>query len=138
MHRIGEPVQGRTHTVFVDEPAQLRAFDPAAHFDTEPEHLQRAFNRPRRNAEGQPATPLAEEVLPSLQQCVVCVGECVGGVGGVRMKIHMSALPNPTHRKRASLYKELQQRVERHSKLQKIAQDMHMEKAIMVRDGCVV
>ncbi len=44
------PQQGagkRRHVVFVDSASEVRAFDPAAHFDTPKELLGRAFNRPR-------------------------------------------------------------------------------------------
>ena len=46
LHLIGAPAANR-HTVFVDDEEEAQAFDPAAHFDTAPELLDRQFNRPR-------------------------------------------------------------------------------------------
>ena len=38
------------HTIFVDSKEKARKFDPAAHFDTAPELMGRAFNRPRTSS----------------------------------------------------------------------------------------
>ena len=46
LHLIGAPPANR-HTVFVEDAEEAAAFDPATHFDTAPELLGRAFNRPR-------------------------------------------------------------------------------------------
>lgn len=46
LHLIGAPAANR-HVVFVDDEAAAEQFDAAAHFDTAPELLDRAYNRPR-------------------------------------------------------------------------------------------
>jgi hypothetical protein len=47
LHFIGAAPGASKHTVFVDSAAEAAAFQPAAYFDTPPELLGRAFNRPR-------------------------------------------------------------------------------------------
>ena len=47
LHLLGAaPIN--SHTVFVDDEEEVKNFDEAAHFDTVPELVGRAFNRPRR------------------------------------------------------------------------------------------
>ncbi|KAG6610758.1 putative U3 small nucleolar RNA-associated protein [Phytophthora cinnamomi] len=46
LHFVDAP-KGNQHTVFVEDEAQLEEFDAAAHFDTAPELVDRAFNRLR-------------------------------------------------------------------------------------------
>jgi len=46
LHLIGAPAANR-HVVFVDDEEAAQAFDPAQHFDTAPELLDRSYNRPR-------------------------------------------------------------------------------------------
>ncbi len=44
LHFIGES-KPLNHTVFVDDSDKLHSFDPAEHFDTSPELVERSFNR---------------------------------------------------------------------------------------------
>ena len=46
LHFLGAKRQN-THIVFVDGKEKLQSFDAAKHFDTAPELVDRAFNRPR-------------------------------------------------------------------------------------------
>ena len=46
LHFIGEAAP-RKHKIFVDDKNSMDAFDVATHFDTAPELVDRAFNRPR-------------------------------------------------------------------------------------------
>ena len=46
LHMIGAPAANQ-HVVFVDGEEEAQAFDPARHFDTAPELLDRSYNRPR-------------------------------------------------------------------------------------------
>lgn len=46
LHIIGDRTS-RQHKTFVDSKEELESFDPAKHFDTAPEFVNRAFNRPR-------------------------------------------------------------------------------------------
>ena len=48
LHGIGVPVK-RKHTIFVDTEEEAKKFNAAEHFDTEPELVNRTFNRPRRS-----------------------------------------------------------------------------------------
>lgn len=47
LHQLGNKKAGR-HTVFVEDEKAVEDFDAAEHFDTAPELVGRAFNRPRR------------------------------------------------------------------------------------------
>jgi len=71
LHLIGGPSQSQ-HTVFVEDEAELRGFDAAAHFQTPPELLGRTHNRPREEqlrdgGAAVPAVDLAREAL--LNRC---------------------------------------------------------------------
>jgi U3 small nucleolar RNA-associated protein 11 len=57
LHLIGAP-QTNQHVVFVDDEEEAERFDPARHFDTAPELLDRSYNRPRLSqlADGQTVT----------------------------------------------------------------------------------
>lgn len=46
LHMIGAPAANQ-HVVFVDDEEEAEQFDPAQHFDTVPELLDRSYNRPR-------------------------------------------------------------------------------------------
>ena len=46
LHLIGAPAANK-HVVFVDDEEEAQQFDPARHFDTAPELLDRSYNRPR-------------------------------------------------------------------------------------------
>lgn len=48
IHLIGDALP-RSHKIFVDEADDLEKFDPAEHFDTRPELLDRAYNIPRKH-----------------------------------------------------------------------------------------
>ncbi|CAL5222541.1 g4918 [Coccomyxa viridis] len=103
LHFIGAPQQSR-HTVFLDG-EDAPSFSPQRHFDTPAELLSRAYNRPRNEQ-------LSSAALVSSSA---------------------ASLPNSKKldRKRASTYKELLQREERHSKLGSTVAQMELEKAVM-------
>ena len=48
LHFIGETSGPKSHVIFVDDEESAAAFDPAEHFDTAPELVGRAYNRPRK------------------------------------------------------------------------------------------
>lgn len=51
LHGLGEVDNkelGRSHLVFVDSKEDVKEFDAAEHFDTDPTLVNRAFNRPRK------------------------------------------------------------------------------------------
>lgn len=48
LHMIGAAAPN-SHIVFVDSVHDAKKFDPATHFDTVPELMDRTFNRPRKS-----------------------------------------------------------------------------------------
>ncbi|KAI8464287.1 MAG: small-subunit processome [Monoraphidium minutum] len=106
LHFIGAPRASR-HTVFLDSKAEAAAFDAAAYFDTHPELVGRAYNRPRR-AQLESEASVSE---PSAK-------------AAAKME-----------RRKHAAYKELAQRIERHASLEKLAQRMEAEKAVMAGRG---
>ena len=49
LHFVGEK-KPLNHTVFVDDADKLHSFDPAEHFDTSPELVDRSYNRIKKGA----------------------------------------------------------------------------------------
>lgn len=92
------------HTVFVDGEEEAAAFDPAAYFDTHPDLVGRAFNRPRTEQLSNPA-PVAE-------------GDTLAGVAA------------RSERRRAVAYRELLQRQARGQKLGELAARMAYAKEV--------
>lgn len=105
LHLLGAaPPGGRRHVVFVDNEAAAAQFDPAAHFDTPGELLDRSFNRPR-----------------SAQ-----LGDAAAAGGGAVSE----AAARRAERRRAGAYKELLQRSERQAALGGAAQRMAYDAAV--------
>lgn len=104
LHLIGAPAANR-HIVFVDDEEEAQAFDPAAHFDTAPELLDRQFNRPR-------LSQLADAKA-------VSAGEAA------------AAAVKRLEKKRAAAYRELAERQQRQEKLGGLAQQMAYDKQVM-------
>lgn len=103
---LGAPAPvGARHTVFVEDEAEAKAFDPEAHFDTPGELLGRTFNRPRR---AQLADPAAVSAGPAA-----------------------ATLVKRLEKRRLASYRELAQREERGAKLAGMAQKMAYEKEVM-------
>ena len=63
LHCLGATSQERKHTIFVDDKKEAKAFDPVEYFDTEPEYLDRAHDRPRRGSEGAKPQKLSKKIL---------------------------------------------------------------------------
>lgn len=93
------------HTIFVEKPEDAEDFDPAAHFGTVPEMVDRAYNRVR---------------VDQLEQ------EEVQGVTTMKEL-------KKVRRQREQSYKELQERTGRTKKLDQVIERMRLEKNVMVR-----
>ncbi|PRW61182.1 U3 small nucleolar RNA-associated 11 [Chlorella sorokiniana] len=104
LHLIGAPAANR-HIVFVDGEEAAQTFDPAAHFDTAPELLDRQFNRPR-------LSQLADAKA-------VSAGEAA------------AAAVKRLEKKRAAAYRELAERQQRQEKLGGLAQELAYKKQVM-------
>ncbi|KAF8474258.1 small-subunit processome [Kalaharituber pfeilii] len=59
------PGKKRKHTIFVESKAEAKEFDPVKHFDTVPELLDRAYNRPTKE---QLALLRIHEQVPELEE----------------------------------------------------------------------
>jgi U3 small nucleolar RNA-associated protein 11 len=105
LHLIGAPAQNK-HVIFVENKHEAAEFDPAEHFDTPAELLDRTFNRPRR---GQ------LENLTTATTAGLSIGRVAARI----------------EKKRSSAYKELLQRKERQEKLGRVAHEMAYKKETM-------
>lgn len=94
------------HTVFVDSVEEAEAFDPAAHFGTAPELVDRAYNRAR---------------LEQLEH-----GDAVMGVETTKEL-------KKVRKARERAYRELEEREARSSKMRHVIERMQLEKNVMVR-----
>ncbi|KIZ01067.1 putative U3 small nucleolar RNA-associatedprotein 11 [Monoraphidium neglectum] len=95
------------HKVFLDSGKEAREFDPEEFFDCPRELLDRSYNRPRR-AQLESAAAVSEPDTKAAAKM---------------------------ERRKHAAYKELAQRVERHASLDKLAQKMDAEKAVMTGRG---
>lgn len=98
------------HTVFVDEDEEAEAFDAAEHFDTAPELMDRAFNRPRKEA---------------LAASDVMVVDADGALSRRERQ--------QQRRKRGRRYAELGEALKRARKLDRVRAKIDVQKAVMVR-----
>mmetsp|Transcript_16115 Transcript_16115/g.22253 ORF Transcript_16115/g.22253 Transcript_16115/m.22253 type:complete len:257 (+) Transcript_16115:219-989(+) len=105
LHFIGLPSQNK-HTIFVEGRSAAASFDAAAHFNTAPSLLTRAFNRPR---------------LHQLQDPLISQSPNADAL----------KLSKTLDSKRLASYRELQSRLDRGKKMTGLAQDMDMQKQLM-------
>lgn len=103
LHLIGAPTSNQ-HVVFVDDEEEAQLFDPARHFDTAPELLDRSYNRPR---------------LAQLANAQAVSGGAAAATAVARLE-----------KKRAGSYRELLQRQQRQQKLGSLAQQMAYDKQL--------
>lgn len=104
LHLIGAPAANK-HVVFVDDEEEAQQFDPARHFDTAPELLDRSYNRPR------------------LEQLADARATSAGEAA--------AAAVARIEKKRAGAYRELMQRQQRQEKLGGLARKMAYDKEVM-------
>jgi len=104
LHFIGAAPRN-THTVFVDSAREAAALKPEEYFDTDPELLGRAFNRPRQSQlESQKVLQGSARPVPRLSKKV--------------------------KRQQSAAYKELGERLQRMDQLKKAAQEVELKKAL--------
>jgi U3 small nucleolar RNA-associated protein 11 len=118
LHGIGVPVK-RKHIVFVDTEEEAKSFDAAEHFDTEPELVNRTFNRPRR-------AQLEEE-----DAVVGMRSDSVAGSSSTGTEISMKRLT----RMQKGAYKTYTAYDERAKKLKDMSAEMAMQKIISHSKG---
>ena len=99
---VGAPSHsgGGTHTLFVDSKKEARNFSAAEYFDTAPELVGRAFNRPR---------------MSTLGSAEVAAGGALGGTDGQPSKKQLAQMDKV----RARRYEELSARINRKRELEK-------------------
>ncbi|PFX31231.1 probable U3 small nucleolar RNA-associated protein 11 [Stylophora pistillata] len=104
LHLLGDddvrPVN--QHVVFVDSEKEAQCFDAAAHFDTVPELVTRAYNRPTKE------TLKRHLVQTPDEQTVQRLGK-----------------------QRHRCYEELRERIERERKMQKMCEELELQKHLM-------
>ncbi|KAI8806048.1 small-subunit processome [Cladochytrium replicatum] len=101
--RPEKPKSGRKHTIFVDDVDEAKNFDPVQHFDTKPEFLDRAFNRPRVSA-------ISEEESSDIKK---------------------PNMVNKLQRYREYARRELESRKKRDQQLRKMEQELDIRRALM-------
>ena len=107
LHLVGQPAPERKHIVFVDDEKELEKFDPAAHFDTPADLLDRAFNRPRN-----------EQLLKPI---------VVSSTGSESLEKTLQK----AEKLRKLAYDELEKRKSRESSLKAVADHLEMQKMTM-------
>lgn len=108
LHMIGDDVP-RSHKVFVDTPEEVENFDLASHFDTAPELVDRAFNRPRKE---------------TLEKGIF-VGSQDEGAHVTRKRARKAL------EQKEKSYDELNKRIKRSSKLQTTAKCLVLQRHLM-------
>lgn len=102
------------HIIFVDSKEEADKFDAAKHFDTAPELVGRAYNRPRKST-------LATTTVEG-------IADAAAGAGSADRKALKKA-----RRKRDRAYDELDERIERAAKLRNVRERLETQKKLMVR-----
>lgn len=108
LHLIGVSAPKR-HVIFVDDEEEVMNFDPAKHFDTPAELLNRSYNRPKTSQLEDPRSIVANS----------------------QTYVPNAASIKKIEKKRNAAYRELLQRRERHDALLSAAQKMEYDKAVM-------
>ncbi|CAG8512614.1 6108_t:CDS:2 [Funneliformis mosseae] len=102
--KIKEKIKSQPqHIIFVDTPKEAKTFDPAKHFDTLPELVNRKFNRPR---------------IETLQNEVIMFPED---------ETELILL----HKQKLIKYKELSARMQRQEELRKVERELQIQKNLM-------
>ncbi len=111
IHLIGD-FKPKKHTLFIDEGSDLEAFDVAKHFNTRPELLERAYNRPTNEL----LEKVAEESPEMLNAMVV------------------AATSNKKNKRSAELA-ELKQRAKRAKRLESAMAALHVQRNLTMGKG---
>lgn len=104
LHLVGAPPTNK-HTVFVDDEEQQQSFEPSQYFDTDPDLVGRAFNRPKK------------ETLESAQ--------IVGA------PLDSKKEQRKAKRQREKSYAELEARIERSAKMAKLADTIDRDRELL-------
>lgn len=102
LHCLGAQSSERKHTIFVDSEEKARKFDAVEYFDTEPEYLDRAFDRPRKLSNDDDKKKKKE---PKLTKKMIKAKE--------------------------KKYKELEERIKRERKINLLRQQLQTQKNLM-------
>lgn len=116
MHLIGD-VAPKRHTVFVDSSEDLDNFDAAKHFNTAPELVERAYNRPR---------------LAQLEEWAEKRPENLHEV--VQASVAEKASAKKKKRKSKELV-ELRERAKRADRLKRAMQELHVQRSLSTSRG---
>ncbi|MDP2437993.1 MAG: UTP11 family protein [archaeon] len=114
---IEDKPRPKQHLVFVDSQAEVPSFDPAAHFSTLPELLDRTFNRPT----------LAQLADPSF--LAVAADPSSGGKRASQRPTKRDL--KRAERERASAYDELAARAERAERLKGMVAKLQLKKHVI-------
>ena len=120
--------KSKKHTVFVDDLQEAKSFDPARHFDTHPDLVGRAFNRPRLGqlAEGGFGGKGVEEEVKGKGK-----EKGDGDAEAKRRRNQEKKQRRKIGRAREQLYKELEARYKRKKELQKVDRKLELQRARM-------
>lgn len=126
LHLIGEQ-KVKSHKIFVSSEEEQETFDPAAHFNTAPELVGRAFNRPRllsasASSELGAVTGLASEAGLIDPRCVATSLAAPGRPGK-----KLAAVPRA--------YKELRERVKRSNSLKSAIDKLSLQRNLTNSKG---
>jgi U3 small nucleolar RNA-associated protein 11 len=121
LHLIGEQ-RSKSHKVFVDSQGEQEAFDPAAHFNTAPELVDRFYNRPKllsaREDSGSGAVATSAGLIDPR-----CVTTSLGAAAGSKKrKAGTAAVP--------AGYRELRERVKRSTSLKTAIDKLSLQRQL--------
>ena len=100
---VAEKLKTNKHIVFVENAKQAKSFDPAKHFNTLPEFVDRTFNRPKIDQIQNEEFPLVQEVVNKRSQ-----------------------------KEKATIVNELQSRLDREKQLKRVRQELEIQRNLMV------
>ena len=117
-----------THTVFVDDEAALETFDAAQYFDTDPALVTRSFNRPR-------AADLAATLMAPAAPAAAATTTAGGGAAAAAAASAATAAAKKerkrSDRHREQAYEELEERMERSSKMARLSEHMGLQQELL-------
>lgn len=128
--------RSKKHTVFVEDVQEAKNFDPAQYFDTHPDLVGRAFNRPRLGqlAEGGFGEAEVEEEAKSKGK-----GKGKGDDDDAKWRKNQEKKQRrKMGRAREQMYKELEARYKRRKELQKVDRELELQRARMGKGATAV
>ena len=116
LHIIGDKTKTRQHKTFVDTKEELKSFDVVKHFETAPEFVNRAFNRPRIK------TLLTKGIISSTSTTRPGTTPTTTTTAS-----DIKQIKNLTEQS----YEEFNRRVKRVNKLKKVVQTLELQRNLM-------